>query len=254
MKRVAIVVIAMTLAAIARADFAAGVRAYERGALAEAFEQFKALAQSGMAKAQHNLAVMYDEGRAVPRDPVLAVNWYRAAADQGYAPAQNNLAVVLQSGDGVVRDSAEAAVWYRKAAEQGHAPAQYNLGVMLNDGDGIAQDATEARRWLARAAAQGDADAVERLRAMAEQVRPPTEQAVQNDVAASLREPPVRRVQARLTALGYDPGPVDGVMGRKTRSAIEAFQRDNDLDVDGKPTQALLDRLDAAAATAERAG
>ena len=52
MKRVAIVVIAMTLAAIARADFAAGVRAYERGALAEAFEQFKALAQSGMAKAQ----------------------------------------------------------------------------------------------------------------------------------------------------------------------------------------------------------
>lgn len=41
-------------------------------------------------------------------------------------------------------------------------------------------------------------------------------------------------IQARLRNLGYDPGPVDHVLGRRTRAAIRAFQRDNPpLDVDG---------------------
>lgn len=31
-------------------------------------------------------------------------------------------------------------------------------------------------------------------------------------------------IQRRLKALGYDPGPLDGVMGRKTTAAIAAFQ------------------------------
>ena len=34
----------------------------------------------------------------------------------------------------------------------------------------------------------------------------------------------VRDVQERLTTFGYDPGPVDGVMGPTTRSALRSFQ------------------------------
>ncbi|MBW7657349.1 lytic murein transglycosylase [Hydrogenophilus thermoluteolus] len=42
-------------------------------------------------------------------------------------------------------------------------------------------------------------------------------------------EPPLTRsetetIQSRLTALGYDPGPVDGVMGATTREALRRFQ------------------------------
>lgn len=41
-------------------------------------------------------------------------------------------------------------------------------------------------------------------------------------------------IQARLRNLGYDPGPVDHVLGRRTRAAVRAFQRDNPpLEVDG---------------------
>jgi hypothetical protein len=41
-------------------------------------------------------------------------------------------------------------------------------------------------------------------------------------------------VQARLRNLGYDPGPVDGKVGPRTKSAIRAFQRDNPpLKIDG---------------------
>jgi N-acetylmuramoyl-L-alanine amidase len=44
----------------------------------------------------------------------------------------------------------------------------------------------------------------------------------------------VSGIQARLRNLGYDVGPIDHRLGRRTRAAIRAFQRDNPpLVVDG---------------------
>ena len=40
-------------------------------------------------------------------------------------------------------------------------------------------------------------------------------------------------LQLRLTALGYDPGPLDGAFGRKTIDAITAFQKSIGLTADG---------------------
>ncbi len=53
----------------------------------------------------------------------------------------------------------------------------------------------------------------------------------------------VMNLQAQLAAKGYDPGPVDGVMGERTRAAIRAYQRDRQLPVDGQVTQALVTSL-----------
>lgn len=39
----------------------------------------------------------------------------------------------------------------------------------------------------------------------------------------------IRSVQAALKAKGYDPGPIDGVMGSKTRAALLQYQKDNGL-------------------------
>ncbi len=39
--------------------------------------------------------------------------------------------------------------------------------------------------------------------------------------------------QARLSNLGYAPGPIDGLMGPKTQAAIKAFQKDQGLNVSG---------------------
>lgn len=50
----------------------------------------------------------------------------------------------------------------------------------------------------------------------------------------------VRRVQTALTKRGYDPGPIDGQMGRRTHLAIQAFQKDQGLHTDGEPSPALL--------------
>ena len=43
----------------------------------------------------------------------------------------------------------------------------------------------------------------------------------------------VREVQGLLAELGFDPGPKDGIAGRKTAAAVEAFQNQVGLAVDG---------------------
>jgi ankyrin repeat protein len=44
----------------------------------------------------------------------------------------------------------------------------------------------------------------------------------------------VYQMQKKLQELGYDPGPTDGVWGKKTTSALKSFQRDNGLPETGK--------------------
>jgi len=44
----------------------------------------------------------------------------------------------------------------------------------------------------------------------------------------------VRDVQHKLADMGYNPGPVDGIVGPKTRSALRSFQKDKNLQVTGR--------------------
>lgn len=58
----------------------------------------------------------------------------------------------------------------------------------------------------------------------------------------------IKQIQCLLTYLGYSPGGIDGVDGVKTQNAVKAFQRQEELTVDGiagTGTQAKL--LDAVA-------
>ena len=50
----------------------------------------------------------------------------------------------------------------------------------------------------------------------------------------------VLQTQRYLRQLGYDPGPVDGIRGAKTRSAVRSFQRDQGIKADGKITADLV--------------
>ncbi len=58
--------------------------------------------------------------------------------------------------------------------------------------------------------------------------------------AASTRE-----IQQRLTALGFDPGPADGIYGSKTREAIKAFEHSRNMAARGEPTQSVISMLRA---------
>lgn len=51
------------------------------------------------------------------------------------------------------------------------------------------------------------------------------------------------RIQTHLKLLGFDPGPIDGIMGQKTYDAIRQFQQAKGMRVDGRPTEILLAAL-----------
>ncbi|MDJ0945912.1 MAG: peptidoglycan-binding domain-containing protein [Kiloniellales bacterium] len=50
----------------------------------------------------------------------------------------------------------------------------------------------------------------------------------------------IKETQALLNAKGYKAGTADGIVGRNTRSAIRAYQKDNQLRVTGAVTDHLL--------------
>jgi len=54
----------------------------------------------------------------------------------------------------------------------------------------------------------------------------------------------IETIQRFLQQLGYNPGPVDGIMGKKTAAAIKIFQQDMNLPVDGNPSAELLEFLE----------
>lgn len=53
----------------------------------------------------------------------------------------------------------------------------------------------------------------------------------------------VAQIQAKLGALGYQPGPADGDFGAVTTAAVKAFQKDRGLDDDGVVGQATYRAL-----------
>ena len=61
--------------------------------------------------------------------------------------------------------------------------------------------------------------------------------------AAGMSKADRQDLQRRLTAAGYDTEGSDGVIGGKTRAAIEGFQRARGLPITGEPTTALLAML-----------
>lgn len=111
--------------------FSFGQMAYDGDGMeqdyAAAANWFRMAAERGHAKAQHNLALMYESGRGVPQDLTAAVRWYRLAAEQGNAGSQNNLGCLYEHGQGVAQDHAAAIEWYRRGKEGGDSNAGSNF-------------------------------------------------------------------------------------------------------------------------------
>jgi len=116
------------------------VAAYQKGELETAAQQFAALAEVGDAKAQYNLAVLYEKGEGVAQDSDKALAWYQKAAEAGNVNAQYNLGLAYETGEGVAQDYGKARAYYEKAAAQGDADAQNNLGGLYARGDGVKKD------------------------------------------------------------------------------------------------------------------
>jgi len=115
-----------TLAALApwpasAQDLDAGIAAYEQQDYATALKEWRPLAESGNARAQFLVALLYYDGTAVSQDYAEAAKWFEQSAGRGYTRAQFNLGEMYATGQGVKRDYVQAYKWESLCAAGGNA-------------------------------------------------------------------------------------------------------------------------------------
>jgi TPR repeat protein len=116
-------------------------------------------AESGDAAAQLDLALCYDCGYGVEKNPVEAHKWFLKAAEQGNGRAQNAVGNDYANGTGGVEKNLEEALrWYRKSAEQECGYGQNSMGWCYEWGKGVEKDMEEAVKWYRKSAEQGCAN------------------------------------------------------------------------------------------------
>ena len=66
---------------------------------------------------------------------------------------------------------------------------------------------------------------------------------INTDADPGLNGEKMKQLQNKLVQLGYDVGKIDGILGAKTRSAIQSIQEELGLPADAWPTKALVNLL-----------
>ncbi len=156
MKRLILAMILLSLCALARAEFAAAIRAIKSGHYPTDPRTFRNPAHGADARAQNNLGYLYERGLGVPQNLAEARQWYGRAAEAGLPEARYNLATLYHHGRGVSRSYEVALPLYSAAAQSGYAEAEYMLGEYHRAGlGGLSRDGALALSWFLRAARKG---------------------------------------------------------------------------------------------------
>lgn len=130
-----------------------------RKLFSQASRQLYSEAERGDAEAQYMIGYMLGWGKGLPINEAESKRWFRKAGEQGHAKAQFELAQLYEGGLGYKygeKDFPEALKWFHLAAESGYPAAQYRLGDLYRWGAlGLTSDHTQALTWYSLAAVQG---------------------------------------------------------------------------------------------------
>jgi len=150
----------------AAASYKAGKQYLDRADYRGAAISFSAAAARGDARAQYELAKLFDAGKGVARDRARARSLYRRAtvglipaAARGHADAQFILSGMYRKGLGVQKDLARSISLLKAAANYGHPRALYQLAIYNEWGVGMTRSEAVARRLYRDAADKGSVKA-----------------------------------------------------------------------------------------------
>lgn len=251
------------------AQYEAGMADLRSGSFVTGADWLRQAADQGLAVAQHELAILHENGTGTTRDFIEARRWNGAAANGGHVEAMYEFATYNINGEGGPVNAQIAAEWFRKAAEYGHANSQFNLAQLYTLGSGVTPSQVDALFWFELAASIGDLDARQAANELVASGNVSQEAAAQvrqrvsdwRPVAKNARangifgpQPwninpgnQILAVQQVLSALGYSVGTPDGIIGEQTRAAISSFERISNLTVTGQINDRLIDALNTAA-------
>lgn len=253
------------------ARYMLGMRSLDSGDTANAVILLRRAAEQGVPAAQYRYGKLLETGEGVGIDLEAARRWTERAANAGHRRAMHNLAVMYYYGTGTAVDFDSAARWFQEAALLGLRDSQFNLALLFESGQGVPLSLPDAFTWYSIAASESDPTASQRAAALQEMMEPDALAEARRTVAGFSPQPIdaqanglyrdlpweqpaiadtalVNRAQGYLAALGYAPGPIDGMIGGQTLDAIMAFEADQNLPQTGRVDAVLLDRLERAAA------
>lgn len=116
-------------------DLRNAMRADDAGDYALAANLYTALAENGDPIAQHNLAIMYEQGKHFKRSYKDAFYWFLEASKSGNKQSLFQVGNMYQFGRGVKEDIALAVDFYLRAAAAGSGDAHLGLGDLYLRGD-----------------------------------------------------------------------------------------------------------------------
>ena len=140
-------------------DYMEGLRLFYLQKYDEAAPLLTRTAEAGDVKAQHFLAMMYENGNGIERDFAKAAYWYGRTAESGDREAQLTYAMICALGKGVEADLAAACHWATRSYHQGNEKAWQTLEIIRAQASAEAAAATEAFKTAQQA---GDLDEARR--------------------------------------------------------------------------------------------
>jgi len=207
----------------------------------QALHWYEAAAGRNDAYALSSLGYMYREAVGVGRDYVKSLDYYRRGADLGDLNSIGSMGYAQQNGLGTPVNFDEARQWYQKGAEGNDAYSMASLAWLYENGMGAKQDYVQARYWYEKAATAGNTYAMGNLSLLYDKglgTSPDARQAAQlamqsmeggeapvikdmKDGAVNYTPAFRRELQRALKDRGYYSGPLDGIFGATTSSAID---------------------------------
>lgn len=149
---IAVLTFALVLVAavpLTAASVADGTHAFAKGNYRSAAKLARSSAERGNADAQALLGFMYEHGRGVPQDYILAAHWYTCAAEQGHVTAQYSLGLMYDKGHGVEQSDTLSYKWLTLATA--HAPRrarEYYLRIRDAIGEKLSAAQIAEAQWL----------------------------------------------------------------------------------------------------------
>lgn len=253
-KLAATTALGLVLSSQAFADFEKGIEAYSSSNYGTAYQEFNASARQGDPASQYMLGQLYQEGLGVRQDYVQAHMWYDLAAAKGQDKALEAMRTLerYMTSSQIADARTMATRWAsdHASANQGslafsvkNAQSVLNqLGYSAGPTDGIMGPSTrsairtyQSDRGLA-ITGNLTRDLFERMQADLS-----GGQQQEAEVSSSV----IANTQSELRQRGYDVPAVSGELDAKTQAAIRAYQEQSGMQVTGRASQSLLDRLQA---------
>jgi TPR repeat protein len=226
-----------------------GRKSYVKGDKTSAAAYYEKAAQKGSAEAQFLFGRMLIYGDGIGKDTTAGIGWLEKASAAGYAPAQAALGPMYYIGaDGLPQDAGKAVSLLEGAARQDDLSAMLMLGMVYTLNVGVTADPSKAAHWLKRASEKGAGIGVQWTDPhYLAKLYPNKVERFDPVRLSALR---TKDAQSRLKKLGYDPGPADGLSGKRTTQAVKDFQLSQGMEADGTIDSALLWHLLATNQTA----